>query len=70
MAEKKKFKFSYALNPELCMACAACELECRDNGIYVDEGVSYAINADNCTRCGRCFRACPAGAIAKVDNVA
>jgi formate hydrogenlyase subunit 6/NADH:ubiquinone oxidoreductase subunit I len=64
---KKKFKFNYQLNQELCMACAACELECRDNGIYVDDTANYAINLDNCTRCGRCFRACPAGAIIKIN---
>lgn len=70
MAEKKTFKFSYVLNPELCMTCGTCEAECRNDGIYISEGVSYAINTDNCIRCGRCFRACPADAITKVDNAA
>jgi len=70
LAEKKKFKFSFTLDPVLCMACAACELECKDDGIFINDNVAYDINADNCTRCGKCFRACPAGAIAKVTNVA
>ena len=68
MAEGKKYKFSYRINPETCMSCAACELECRDNGIYIDDTVHYAINETNCTRCGRCSRACPAGAIARINN--
>ncbi|WP_341473693.1 ATP-binding protein [Desulfofundulus thermobenzoicus] len=67
-AAPKKFKFNYVINPELCMSCAACELECRDGGIYIDDTVHYNINLDNCTRCGRCFRACPSGAISRVNN--
>lgn len=65
---KKKFKFSYQINPDACMSCAACELECRDNGIFIDDNVQYAINLDNCNRCGRCFRACPSNAIAKINK--
>jgi len=70
MAEKNKFKFSYVLNVAKCMACAACELECNFNGIYIDDTANYAINLDNCTRCGKCFRACPSGAISKIDIAA
>ena len=71
LTEKKKtFKFNFVLNQEACMSCAACELECRDGGIYIDDNALYAINADNCTRCGRCFRACPAGAITRENNPA
>ncbi len=70
MAEKKSIKFSYVLNAVKCMACAACELECKFNGIYIDDTANYAINPVNCTRCGKCFRACPSGAISKVDVAA
>jgi hydrogenase-4 component H len=67
-AEKKKFKFSFSINPAECMACAACELECRDGGIFIDDSVNYAINQDNCNRCGRCFRACPTGAVVRTTH--
>lgn len=68
MAEPKKFKFSFEINPDLCMACAACELECKDNAIFIDDSVNYAINQENCKRCGRCSRACPSTAVTKIMN--
>ncbi|MCL5056400.1 MAG: 4Fe-4S binding protein [Actinobacteria bacterium] len=66
-AEPKKFKFSFQINAQDCMACAACELECKDGAIYVDDNVNYAINQDNCKRCGKCQRACPSGAVLKIN---
>jgi len=71
LAEKKKKKipkFNFIINPDSCMACAACEVECRDDAVYIDDNVNYAINLDNCKRCGRCFRACPSGAISRIPN--
>ncbi|HUW63163.1 MAG TPA: 4Fe-4S binding protein [Spirochaetia bacterium] len=68
MAEPKKYKFMFRINPDTCMSCAACELECRDDAVYVDDTVHYAINVEHCTRCGRCSRACPADAVARINN--
>jgi hydrogenase-4 component H len=68
--KKKTYKFNYVLDASKCMACAACEVECKFNGIYIDDTANYAINLDNCTRCGKCFRACPSGAISKVNVAA
>ncbi len=67
-ADKKKFKFDYRINAAACMACAACEWECKDNAVFVDDTVNYAINPNNCNRCGKCFRACPCGAIERIMN--
>lgn len=67
-AEQKKFKFSFKINAADCMACAACELECKDNAIFIDDTVNYAINKDTCKRCGKCHRACPSGAVEKIMN--
>lgn len=67
-AEPKKFKFNFQINAANCMACAACELECKDDAVFVDDTVNYAINQDNCKRCGKCFRACPSGAIERIAN--
>ncbi|WP_066635926.1 4Fe-4S binding protein [Desulfolucanica intricata] len=66
--EKKQYKFDYVINPDECMSCAACEVECADNSVFVDDTVHYAINLDSCKRCGKCFRACPVGAIARVKK--
>ena len=67
-AEKKTYKFDYVINAADCWACAACEMECTDNSVYVDDTANYAISLDNCVRCGKCFRACPVGAIARVKK--
>lgn len=66
--EKKKFKFYFSIDAAACMSCAACELECKDNAVYIDDSANYAINQDTCRRCARCYRACPSGAVLKTMN--
>jgi len=67
--KKKKIpKFNFILDADSCMACAACEWECADDAVYVDDTVNYAIDLNNCKRCGRCYRACPVDAISRIPN--
>lgn len=67
--QKKKYKFYYGISPDKCMSCAACEIECKFNAVYINDDVYYAIDVSNCTRCGKCFRACPVGAVERImDN--
>lgn len=64
----KVYKWSYRVDMEKCMACAACELECRDGSIHVYDNLAYAVNDELCTRCARCYNACPVGAISRIPN--
>ncbi|NTW04502.1 MAG: 4Fe-4S binding protein [Peptococcaceae bacterium] len=64
--EQRKYKFHYLIDSDSCMACGACELECKYDAVYVDDNADYAINISNCLRCGKCFRACPSDAIKKI----
>lgn len=67
MAEKKKdYKWSYVIDPGKCMNCATCEVECRDNAIYIKDYEVYAINDENCVRCARCYQSCPVGAVQRI----
>ena len=65
---QKKYKFSYQIIASQCMACAACEVECKDGAVFIDDTVNYAIEQEICIRCGKCFRACPSKAIERVMN--
>ncbi|MCF8010017.1 MAG: 4Fe-4S binding protein [Clostridiales bacterium] len=66
--KKKTPKFNFVIDPDNCMSCAACEVECRFGAVYIDENVNYAISLEKCNRCGRCYRACPVDAISKNPN--
>ncbi len=68
MKNTQKFKFSYRINAETCMACGTCEDECIFDAVYIDDNSNYAINPSNCTRCGKCFRACPVEAIVRIKH--
>lgn len=65
---QKKYKFNYQINTSSCMACAACEAECLDGAVFIDDSVHYAIDQERCIRCGKCFRACPIKAIERIMN--
>lgn len=67
MAEKKKqYKWDYVVDEAKCMTCATCEVECRDDAVYVKDYEVYAIDTEKCTRCAKCYTACPVNAILRV----
>ncbi|MHA1959800.1 MAG: hydrogenase iron-sulfur subunit [Candidatus Thorarchaeota archaeon] len=55
------------VNPEVCVGCGTCEINCVYNAIEVipgDGSHDYAVsNAVLCQGCGKCAAGCPAGAI-------
>ncbi|TFG07012.1 hydrogenase iron-sulfur subunit [Candidatus Thorarchaeota archaeon] len=55
------------VDPEVCVGCGTCEINCSYNAIEVipgDGGHDYAMaNPVLCQGCGKCAAGCPAGAI-------
>ena len=55
------------VDPEVCVGCGTCEINCAYNAIEVvpgDGGSDYAVsNPVLCAGCGKCAAGCPAGAI-------
>ncbi|MFX0107914.1 MAG: hydrogenase iron-sulfur subunit, partial [Candidatus Hodarchaeota archaeon] len=55
------------VDPEVCVGCGTCEINCAYNAIEVvpgDGGHDYAVsNPVLCAGCGKCAAGCPAGAI-------
>jgi heterodisulfide reductase subunit A len=55
------------VDPEICVGCGTCEINCAYNAIEVvpgDGGHDYAVtNPVLCQGCGKCGAGCPAGAI-------
>ncbi|MHA2313515.1 MAG: hydrogenase iron-sulfur subunit, partial [Candidatus Thorarchaeota archaeon] len=55
------------VDPEVCVGCGTCEINCAYNAIEVvpgDGGSDYAVsNPVLCAGCGKCGAGCPAGAI-------
>ena len=58
---------AYKIDPEECIACAACEEECPNEAISEGDEV-YVIEADKCTECigwfdeSQCALVCPVDA--------
>ncbi|NHI84213.1 MAG: hydrogenase iron-sulfur subunit [Candidatus Thorarchaeota archaeon] len=55
------------VDPEVCVGCGTCEVNCAYNAIEVlpgDGGHDYAVsNPVLCAGCGKCAAGCPSGAI-------
>jgi len=54
---------AYQINPDECIACGACEVECPEGAISEANG-TYTIDAAKCSDCGSCADVCPTEATA------
>jgi NAD-dependent dihydropyrimidine dehydrogenase PreA subunit len=55
----------HRINPDVCIACGACEPECPEAAISEKDG-TYVIDEAKCTDDAKCVEVCPVEAIAKV----
>jgi ferredoxin len=62
---ERKFKMTYQINADECIACGACEAECSTGAISESNG-TYVIDAAKCEDCGSCADVCPVGAPVKI----
>lgn len=62
---------TYAIIPELCNGCAACEKLCPTGAIspvegkLLEKGNLRSISIEACVKCGACYEVCPTKAIIK-----
>ena len=60
---------SFAIAPEMCAVCGACEVECPVGAISMHESNRYfVIDPTTCTDCGACVEVCPTEAISPADQ--
>lgn len=41
---------AYRIDPEMCTSCGACELDCPNEAISMDQ-FTYVIDPEKCTEC-------------------
>lgn len=62
------FRGKPELNPQQCIACAACTMACPANALTMstdsrDDSRTWSLNLGRCIFCGRCEEVCPTHAI-------
>ncbi|WP_363302988.1 4Fe-4S binding protein [uncultured Veillonella sp.] len=58
----------FYIEPDRCVHCGACALECEYNSIDDNRQENYFIILHNCVGCGDCYEICPVGAIVRIEN--
>ncbi len=56
----------HRIDPDVCIACGACEPECPESAISEQNG-TYVIDEPKCSDDGKCVEVCPVDAITKVS---
>lgn len=54
------------IREDLCVGCGACEADCLNHAIRVEEGRARVVK--NCFLCGHCVAVCPVGAVSLEDG--
>jgi hydrogenase-4 component H len=67
------FRGKPQLNPQQCVACAACTMACPANALtmHTDSAAgtrTWMLNLGRCVFCGRCEEVCPTHAIALTEE--
>ena len=53
----------YVVDPEICLGCGKCKMNCPGDAITGAVRVPHVIDIDKCVRCGLCAKLCPVRAI-------
>lgn len=53
----------YKINPEKCISCGTCDVECPFGAILISSMGKFSINIEKCKSCGTCEKVCPVNAI-------
>lgn len=56
---------AHVISKDECIQCGACESECPEGAISMQDDGYYIIDAAICTDCASCVDVCPSGAISQ-----
>lgn len=64
-AKACKAFINYYIEPDLCIGCTICSINCPVDAITGKKGQLHIINYDQCVKCGVCYASCNSNAIVK-----
>jgi ferredoxin len=62
---RKEVTMAHRIDPDVCIACGACEPECPESAISEKDG-TYVVDEPKCSDDGACVAVCPVDAISQV----